>query len=77
MKTPTFFALIIGTEILNQRRRDAHFDFVATALSNITSLSLMVKMLCCIASSFIVISCIVKFPYRYLLNISPFLFFNS
>ena len=33
MKTPTFFALIIGTEILNQRRRDAHFDFVATALA--------------------------------------------
>ncbi len=33
MKTPTFFALIIGTEILNQRRKDAHFDFLADALA--------------------------------------------
>ncbi len=33
MKTPTFFALIIGTEILNQRRKDAHFSFVADALA--------------------------------------------
>ena len=33
MKTPSFFALIIGTEILNQRRKDAHFSFVANALA--------------------------------------------
>jgi len=33
MKTPIFFALIIGTEILNQRRKDAHFDFLAGALA--------------------------------------------
>jgi molybdopterin-biosynthesis enzyme MoeA-like protein len=30
--TPTFFTLIIGTEILNRRRADAHFDFVTKAL---------------------------------------------
>lgn len=28
-----FFALIIGTEILNQRRVDKHFDFIANALA--------------------------------------------
>ncbi len=33
MKTPNFFAIIIGTEILNQRRKDAHFDFLADALA--------------------------------------------
>jgi len=33
MKTPTFFALIIGTEILNRRRKDAHFDFITEALA--------------------------------------------
>jgi molybdopterin-biosynthesis enzyme MoeA-like protein len=33
MRLPNFFALIIGTEILNQRRKDKHFDFVATALA--------------------------------------------
>lgn len=27
-----FYTLIIGTEILNQRRRDKHFDFVTTTL---------------------------------------------
>jgi len=32
MSSPTFFVLIIGTEILNRRRRDAHFDFVTKAL---------------------------------------------
>ncbi len=32
MKTPNFFTLIIGTEILNRRRVDAHFDFVTKAL---------------------------------------------
>ncbi len=32
MKTPTFFALIIGTEILNRRRDDKHFDFVSRQL---------------------------------------------
>jgi molybdopterin-biosynthesis enzyme MoeA-like protein len=32
-KTPTFFTLIIGTEILNRRRKDAHFDFVTKALA--------------------------------------------
>jgi molybdopterin-biosynthesis enzyme MoeA-like protein len=32
MKTPNFFILIIGTEILNRRRVDAHFDFVTKAL---------------------------------------------
>ena len=30
---PKFFALIIGTEILNRRRIDAHFDFVTKALA--------------------------------------------
>ena len=29
---PTFFALIIGTEILNRRRNDKHFDFVTNEL---------------------------------------------
>ncbi len=29
-----FYALIIGSEILNQRRIDAHFDFLATALTS-------------------------------------------
>ena len=33
MNTPRFFALIIGTEILNRRREDAHFDFVSKALA--------------------------------------------
>jgi len=33
MKEPTFFTLIIGTEILNRRRTDAHFDFVSQALA--------------------------------------------
>ena len=33
MSTPSFFTLIIGTEILNRRRSDAHFDFVTKALS--------------------------------------------
>ena len=32
--TPHFFTLIIGTEILNRRRTDAHFDFVSKALAN-------------------------------------------
>ena len=31
-KTPQFFTLIIGTEILNRRRTDKHFDFVTKAL---------------------------------------------
>lgn len=31
--SPKFFALIIGTEILNRRRTDAHFDFVTRTLS--------------------------------------------
>jgi molybdopterin-biosynthesis enzyme MoeA-like protein len=30
---PRFFALIIGTEILNRRRADKHFDFVTKALA--------------------------------------------
>ncbi|WP_456433891.1 competence/damage-inducible protein A [Nitratifractor sp.] len=29
---PKFFALIIGTEILNRRRRDRHFDFLSREL---------------------------------------------
>lgn len=29
---PQFFTLIIGTEILNHRRQDAHFDFVSASL---------------------------------------------
>ncbi|WP_295418601.1 molybdopterin-binding protein [Sulfurovum sp.] len=33
MSSPHFFALIIGTEILNRRREDAHFDFVTKALA--------------------------------------------
>jgi molybdopterin-biosynthesis enzyme MoeA-like protein len=33
MKTPKFFALIIGTEILNRRRTDAHFDFLSKELA--------------------------------------------
>ena len=32
--TPHFFTLIIGTEILNRRRKDAHFDFVTKALAD-------------------------------------------
>jgi molybdopterin-biosynthesis enzyme MoeA-like protein len=32
LHTPKFFALIIGTEILNRRRGDKHFDFVSDAL---------------------------------------------
>ena len=32
MPEPRFFTLIIGTEILNRRRTDAHFDFVTKAL---------------------------------------------
>ncbi len=32
MKTPHFYAVIIGTEILNGRRIDKHFDFVRDAL---------------------------------------------
>jgi len=31
--SPNFFTLIIGTEILNRRRTDAHFDFVTQALA--------------------------------------------
>ncbi len=33
MSEPRFFALIIGTEILNRRRTDKHFDFVTKALA--------------------------------------------
>jgi molybdopterin-biosynthesis enzyme MoeA-like protein len=33
MSEPKFFVLIIGTEILNRRRKDAHFDFVSKALA--------------------------------------------
>jgi len=32
MHKATFFALIIGTEILNRRRSDKHFDFLSQAL---------------------------------------------
>jgi len=32
-KTPKFFTLIIGTEILNRRRTDKHFDFVTQTLA--------------------------------------------
>jgi molybdopterin-biosynthesis enzyme MoeA-like protein len=32
LPTPRFFALIIGTEILNRRREDKHFDFVTQEL---------------------------------------------
>ena len=32
MKTPHFYAIIIGSEILNGRRIDKHFDFVRDAL---------------------------------------------
>ena len=32
MKIPNSFTLIIGTEILNRRRTDAHFNFVTKAL---------------------------------------------
>ena len=32
MQTPKFFALIIGTEILNRRRSDAHFEFISKTL---------------------------------------------
>ena len=34
MSEPKFFVLIIGTEILNRRRKDAHFDFVSQALAD-------------------------------------------
>ncbi len=33
MPEPRFFTLIIGTEILNRRRTDKHFDFVTKALA--------------------------------------------
>ena len=33
MSEPRFFALIIGTEILNRRRADKHFDFITKALA--------------------------------------------
>jgi molybdopterin-biosynthesis enzyme MoeA-like protein len=33
MSEPRFFTLIIGTEILNRRRTDKHFDFVTKALA--------------------------------------------
>jgi molybdopterin-biosynthesis enzyme MoeA-like protein len=33
MLEPKFFTLIIGTEILNRRRSDKHFDFVTKALA--------------------------------------------
>jgi len=33
MKIPRFFTLIIGTEILNRRREDRHFDFVTRTLA--------------------------------------------
>lgn len=33
MTSPQFFTLIIGTEILNRRRKDAHFDFVTKTLA--------------------------------------------
>ncbi|MEA3373885.1 MAG: molybdopterin-binding protein [Campylobacterota bacterium] len=33
MKNPHFYAVIIGTEILNGRRQDKHFAFVRTALA--------------------------------------------
>jgi molybdopterin-biosynthesis enzyme MoeA-like protein len=33
-KTLNIFTLIIGTEILNKRRKDAHFDFVSKILAN-------------------------------------------
>jgi molybdopterin-biosynthesis enzyme MoeA-like protein len=32
MKTPHFYAIIIGSEILNGRRHDKHFDFIRDAL---------------------------------------------
>ena len=32
MQAPKFFALIIGTEILNRRRSDAHFEFISKTL---------------------------------------------
>jgi len=32
MREPKFFALIIGTEILNRRRADKHFDFLSQSL---------------------------------------------
>jgi len=34
MSEPKFFVLIIGTEILNRRREDAHFDFVSKVLAD-------------------------------------------
>jgi molybdopterin-biosynthesis enzyme MoeA-like protein len=34
MPEPRFFALIIGTEILNRRRVDKHFDFLTQALGD-------------------------------------------
>jgi molybdopterin-biosynthesis enzyme MoeA-like protein len=33
MSEPRFFTLIIGTEIINRRRTDKHFDFVTKALA--------------------------------------------
>jgi len=37
LSQPKFFALIIGTEILNRRRADKHFEFISKALLNIGS----------------------------------------
>ena len=34
MRDPKFFALIIGTEILNRRRVDKHFDFLTQTLAS-------------------------------------------
>lgn len=34
MKNPHFYAVIIGTEILNGRRKDKHFEFVRKALAS-------------------------------------------
>ncbi|MEA3418150.1 MAG: molybdopterin-binding protein [Campylobacterota bacterium] len=34
MSDPKIFALIIGTEILNRRRTDKHFDFITNTLEN-------------------------------------------
>lgn len=34
MKTPHFYAVIIGTEILNGRRQDRHFEFIRALLAD-------------------------------------------
>ncbi len=44
MSEPKFFVLIIGTEILNRRRKDTHFDFVTKASSHKKGINLLAHL---------------------------------